>query len=360
MASELAVERPMATVAAERILDSLSTAVVAFDRELRLVLFNPAAEMLFQTSPRKVLGRALTELLPHNRLIVRRLQHALAEGSYFTARSVRLSLPGKRRITVDCTVSALAEDPPGAALLVELTQVDQLLRIAREEHMLRRQSANRAVVMGLAHEIKNPLGGLRGAAQLLAHELADGELKEYTNVIIQEADRLRSLVDRMVGPREPLRCRSTNVHEILEHVCSLIRAENPRGLHIERAYDPSLPNLMADPVQLTQAVLNIVRNAVEAVNGSGHISLRTGLERQFTIGNKHHRLVLRADIADDGPGIPPELADSIFDPMVTSKPTGTGLGLAIAQDIVDRHNGLIECSSRPRETVFSIYLPLSG
>lgn len=360
MAIELAVARPSATVAAGRVVDNLSTAVVAFDRELRLVFFNPAAEVLFQTSAHKVLGRALSELLPRSRLIVRRLQQALADGSYFTARSVRLGLPGKRRITADCTVSALAEDPPGVALLAEITQVDQLLRITREEHTLRRQSANRAVVMGLAHEIKNPLGGLRGAAQLLAHELADGPLKEYTNVIIQEADRLRSLVDRMVGPREPLRQRSINVHEILEHVCSLMRAENPRDLHIERAYDPSLPNLAADPVQLTQAVLNIVRNAVEAVNGSGCITLRTSLERQFTIANRRHRLVLRADIVDDGPGIPPELADSIFYPMVTSKATGTGLGLAIAQDIIDRHGGLIECSSRPHETVFSIYLPLVG
>lgn len=358
MVPEVALNRAIPVIATERIADNLSTAVAGFDRDLRLLFLNPAGEMLFQVSARKVLGRPLTELLPRSRLIMRRLREALAEGTHFTARGVRLALPGGGRITVDCTVSPLGEDPPDIALLAELTQVDQLLRLAREERMLRRQSANRAVIMGLAHEIKNPLGGLRGAAQLLAHELADGPLKEYTTIIIQEADRLRSLVDRMVGPREPLRRQSTNLHEILEHVCTLIQAENPQGIRIERAYDPSLPNLLGDPAQLTQAVLNIVRNAVEAVNGQGCIALRTGLERQFTIGHRRHRLVLRADVADDGPGIPPELMDSIFDPMVTSKPTGTGLGLAIAQDIIDRHGGLIECVSRPRETVFSLYLPL--
>ncbi len=348
----------MLTRLADRIIDNLATAVLTFDHALRLTFINPAGEMLFHVSAKKVLHRPLPELLPHSRVLVRRLQQSLSEGIAFTAHGVRLALPGERSITVDCTVSPLFDGASNGELLVEITQVDRLLRLAKEERMVQRQTANRAVMNGLAHEIKNPLGGLRGAAQLLERELADDSLKEYTTIIIREADRLRDLVDRMVGPIQPLKRQSTNLHEILEHVCNLILAENPRGIVIERQYDPSLPNLVGDPAQLIQAVLNIVRNSVEAVRGHGRIQLRTAIERQFSIGQKCHRLVLRADVQDDGPGISEELVDSVFYPMITDKPEGSGLGLAIAQDIINKHGGLIECSSRPKETVFSIYLPL--
>jgi two-component system nitrogen regulation sensor histidine kinase GlnL len=238
--------------------------------------------------------------------------------------------------------------------------VDRLLRLANEQQMLQSQTANRAMIEGLAHEIKNPLGGLRGAAQLLERELPDGSLKAYTGIIMEEADRLRALVDRMVGPNQPLTRVPTNLHQILEHVRNLILAEHAPGIHIERIYDPSLPDLRADPDQLIQAVLNVIRNAVEAMNARGRISLRTGVERRFTIGQKSHRLVLRADIEDEGPGIAPELLNRIFYPMVTGKAQGSGLGLSIANDIISRHGGLIECNSQPGKTVFSIYLPLEN
>lgn len=350
--------RPKMAGNPQRILENLTGAVVTFDAGLRLTSINPAGEMLFEVSAKKVVGRKLAELVPHSLRLVRALGDTLATRLPFTARGVRLALPAKRFITVDCTVTPLPDGTGGDELLVELTQVDRLLRLTRDENMLDRQAANRAVMRGLAHEIKNPLGGLRGAAQLLERELPDKSLKEYTRIIIHEADRLRNLVDRMIGAHQPLRKRRVNIHEILEHVRRLMLVEVPVGLTIRSDYDPSLPELEADPDQLIQAVLNMVRNSIEAMERHGTIFLRTRSERQFTIGHKRHRLVLRTEIEDNGPGIPEALMEHIFYPMVTGRPDGTGLGLSIAQDIVAKHGGLIECTSRPKQTIFTIYLPL--
>jgi two-component system nitrogen regulation sensor histidine kinase GlnL len=343
-----------------RIIENLTTAVLTFDAALRLTSINPAGEMLFEVSAKKVIGQILTELLPQARLAIQTLAQTLESRHPFTARGVRLKLPGTKTITVDCMVTPVMDGDPQTALLVELTQVGRLLRLARDESMLDRQVANRAVMRGLAHEIKNPLGGLRGAAQLLERELPNNSLKEYTRIIIHEADRLRNLVDRMMGPHQPLKKKPINIHEILEHVRKLMLVEVPVGLSIEREYDPSLPEFEAEPEQLIQAVLNIVRNSAEAIQHQGVIRLRSGIERSFTIGQKRHRLVLRVDIEDNGPGIPEEIQQHIFYPMVTAKPGGTGLGLSIAQDIIAKHGGLIECRSRPGHTVFSLYLPLEN
>src|SRR6266566_4925456 len=340
----------------ERILENLASAVITFDTGLRLTSINPAGEMLFEISAKKVVGHTLAQLLPRSGQIVHTLQQTLRSRHPFTARSLRMLLPGPRRITVDCTVTPLANG--NEALLAELTQVDRLLRLARDEGLLERQAANRAVIRGLAHEIKNPLGGLRGAAQLLERELTSNELKEYTRIIIHEADRLRTLVDRMTGPIQPLKKDRVNIHEILEHVARLILVEMPVGLTIERHYDPSLPELHGDRDQLIQAILNIARNAVEAMDGRGRIQFRTRVERSFTIRQRRHRHVLCVEVEDDGPGIPPDLREQIFYPLVTGKPNGTGLGLSIAQDIVTKHGGLIGCDSRPKQTVFTLYLPL--
>ena len=351
---------PMLTGSPSRILENLTTAVLTFDAELRLTSINPAGEMLFEVSAKKIVGQKLTDLLPQSRRLVKTLRQTLESWHPFTVRGVRLRLPMERTITVDCIVTPLIDGGQETALLVELTQVDRLMRLARDENMLDRQAANRAVMRGLAHEIKNPLGGLRGAAQLLERELPDKSLKEYTRIIIHEADRLRNLVDRMMGPHQPLKKKPVNLHEILEHVRKLMLVEVPVGLTLERQYDPSLPEFKGEPEQLIQAVLNIVRNSAEAIEYKGVIHLRTRIERSFTIGQKRHRLVLRTDIEDNGPGIPEEIREHIFYPMVTAKPGGTGLGLSIAQDIVTKHGGLIECDSRPGLTTFSIYLPLEN
>jgi two-component system nitrogen regulation sensor histidine kinase GlnL len=341
-----------------RILENLTTAVLTFDADLRLTSINPAGEMLFEVSAKKIVGQKLTDLLPQSRRLAKSLRQTLESRHPYTVRGVPLRLPMERTITVDCIVTPLFDGDNETALLVELSQVDRLMRLARDESMLDRQAANRAVMRGLAHEIKNPLGGLRGAAQLLERELPNQSLKEYTRIIIHEADRLRNLVDRMMGPNQPLKMKPVNLHEILEHVRALMLVEVPVGLTLERQYDPSLPEFEGEPEQLTQAVLNIVRNSAEAIQNKGVIRLRTRIERNFTFGQKHYRLVLRTDIEDNGPGIPEEIREHIFYPMVTSKPGGTGLGLSIAQDIITKHGGLIECDSRPGLTVFSIYLPL--
>jgi two-component system nitrogen regulation sensor histidine kinase GlnL len=349
----------MPTGSSPRILDNLTTAVLTFDADLRLTSINPAGEMLFEISAKKILGHPLADLLPHSPRLVRSLKQAVASRHPFTVRGVVLRTPWGKAVTVDCTVTPLPEGNVEGVLLVELNQVDRLLRLAREESRLDRQAANRAVMRGLAHEIKNPLGGLRGAAQLLERELSSEALREYTRIIIHEADRLRNLVDRMIGPAQPLRKQPLNIHDVLEHVRRLIEAEYP-GLAVTRRYDPSLPEVLADREQLIQAVLNIARNAAQALDGGGVIELRTCIERGFSLGGMRHRLALRVDNVDNGPGIPPELQEHIFYPMVTGRPEGTGLGLAIAQDILQRHGGLIEFTSRPGETVFTLYLPVEN
>jgi len=347
------------------ILENLSTTVLTLDRTLRVTGINPAGEMMFEMSRKKMLGQRAEDVLGRGTLL-QALRDALASGHPITVRGAQLELPAGRTLTLDCAVTPLteaadgADGPDNATLLVELTQIDRLLRLTRDENILDRQAANRAVMRGLAHEIKNPLGGLRGAAQLLERELGDAKLKEYTRVIIREADRLRNLVDRMTGAQKPLVKRPVNLHSVLEHVRLLVLAEVPAGLVIERDYDPSLPELQADPEQLVQATLNVVRNAVQALEGRGTIVLRTRVDRGFTIGTRRHRLVLRAEIEDNGPGIPPELREHIFYPMITGRADGSGLGLAIAQDIVTQHGGLIECTSRPGRTVFMLYLPVES
>lgn len=354
-------------VSAQSVLDNLSTAVLTLDREMRLTAINPAGEMMFEASTKKVLGQRFADMFAAAGGLLQAVRESLSAGHPITVRGIGVELAGNRTVTLDCIVTPLVEpsaDPdrtaPTAALLVELTQIDRLLRLTRDENLLDRQAANRAVMRGLAHEIKNPLGGLRGAAQLLERELPHKGLKEYTRIIIHEADRLRNLVDRMIGPHRPLAKRPVNVHAIFERVRLLLLAEVPGGLLIERDYDPSIPDLEGDAEQLIQAVLNITRNAVQALEHRGTIVLRTRVQRGFTIGQRRHRLVLRMEVEDNGPGIPPELLEHIFYPMVTGRADGTGLGLSIAQDIVMKHGGLIECQSRPGRTVFIVYLPLEN
>lgn len=342
----------------DRILEGLSTAVLVFDGELRLDYLNPAAEMLLAVSARQAVGHRLDDVVPGADELARRLEQALRGEQPYTERELHLRTPAGQDIIVDCTVTPLVDPRHRSEVLAELVQVDRHLRIAREENLLEQHQAARQLVRGLAHEIKNPLGGLRGAAQLLERELGDEGLKEYTRIIIGEADRLRALVNRMLGPNQLPQRRRCNVHQIVEHVRNVVEAEGNPGLVLVRDYDPSIPDFQADPEQLIQAVLNIVRNAVQALAGAGRIVLRTRTQRQVTIGTRRHKLVVRIDIIDDGPGVPPGLQETLFYPMVTGHADGTGLGLSIAQSLVHRHDGIIECSSHPGHTEFTLFLPL--
>jgi two-component system nitrogen regulation sensor histidine kinase GlnL len=263
-------------------------------------------------------------------------------------------------VIVDCSVSPWISGRAAVThVLIELTSVERHQRIQLEENILIQNQATTALMRGLAHEVKNPLGGIRGAAQLLERELEDQRLAEYTQIIIGEADRLRTLVDRMLGPHAALERRRVNIHDVLEHVRQLVHAEYAGAVVITRDYDPSLPELTGDRDQLIQAFLNLLSNAARAVGSSQEsITVRTRAQRKFTIADKVHRVVIRVDIIDTGPGVPAEIADSIFYPMVSGHADGSGLGLPLAQAMINRQGGLIGFSSEPGHTEFNVWLPL--
>ncbi len=346
--------RPLLT--ATDVLDGLTLAVIGLDRQLRIDRMNPAAEVLFGVSAGYVAGEVAQVALPLLLPIAGRLAQALQDGEAFTERELKLATSNGRVLTVDLAVTPVRNGTDGG-LLLEFMAKDRQLRISRDNSLWKQQKISREMIRGLAHEIKNPLGGLRGAAQLLARELAEPGLREFTDVIIHEADRLQALVDRLLGPNRLPDKRSINLHEVVEHVRKLLCAQAPPEVNIVLDYDPSLPDLTADREQLIQALLNIGVNALQSLGEKGELRLRTRAQRQFTLGGIKHRLVLRIDVTDDGPGVPPQMLEQIFYPMVTTRAEGTGLGLAIAQNLVQAHGGLIECDSQPGATTFSIYLP---
>ena len=343
-----------------RLLDTLTTAILLVDANMRVSYLNPAAETLLGLSRGRVLRENIARIVQEDDDTIAGLQRVLATGIGFTKRQATFHLGPNHTITVDYAVTPLTLETE--SLVVEIRPLDRLLRISREEAILSSQQMTQVMVRGLAHEIKNPLGGLRGAAQLLARELDSEHLLDYTGVIIEEADRLRNLVDRLLStPRRLLR-QPVNIHEVLERVRQLVEAETQGELPIQRDYDPSIPELMGDREQMIQALLNVARNAQQALcdTRAPEIRFRTRTQRQFTIGNQRHRLVCQIDICDNGPGVPPDILDNIFFPMISGRAEGSGLGLAIAQGIISQHHGLIECHSKPGNTVFSILIPLEN
>lgn len=350
----------------KRVLENLSTAVLVVDEQLRVAYINPTAEMLLAISRSRTVGQPLAHIFIdcEGDASLNKMAQTLKTAHPFTKREAHLRVNGHSEVIVDYTVSALLTPHQAPELLIEIQQIDRLLRISREEAIVANHQITKQLVRGVAHEIKNPLGGIRGAAQLLGRALNDNNLKEYTQIIIEEADRLRNLADRMLGSRKLPDMQPVNIHECLERVRSLILVEAEGRVSIVRDYDLSLPELTADPDQLIQAILNITSNALQALseNKNQHqparIILKTRAQRQFTIGAVRHRLVLRVDITDNGPGIAPHLIDTIFYPMVTGRANGTGLGLSISQDIVHLYHGMVECESQVGQTTFSIFLPL--
>ena len=342
-----------------QVIEGLSSAVLLFDDKLSLLYINPTGEMLFELSSKRLLGSSLDSLLPKDNHLIERITNSSKTGHPFTDREISLNLPAPRTIKVDCTITPMVDSYDKKTLLIEFVHVDRSLRISREETQLMQNNALRALIRGLAHEVKNPLGGLRGAAQLLERELPDDSLKEYTQIIIGEADRLHNLVDRMLGPNTLPQKQAVNIHEVTEHVRQLIEAEAPTGILIRTDYDPSIPEIIADRDQLIQAILNIIRNAVQAIKEYGSIIIRTRTLRQFTIAHTRHKLVCKIDIIDNGPGIPSDMIDTIFFPMITGHAEGSGLGLSLSQTLIQQHHGIILCESQPGNTKFSIVLPLN-
>ncbi len=340
----------------KRILDHLNSSILLFDRNLILSYLNPAGEILLADSSRHLVGLGAFELFKtSDPSLLMNLQQCLNMAEPLMDRELALDRMS-HSVTINFSATPLLKNEQVNEILVELQQVDSHLRISKEERLLTQQNTARLLVRGLAHEIKNPLGGLRGAAQLLDLELTDPELKEYTRIIIAESDRLQGLMDKMLGPNKLPNKKALNIHEVLERVRQLVQVES--SLTIKSDYDPSIPDILADKDQLIQAILNIAKNAVQALNGKGDITIKTRIHRQVTIGRKRYKLAVKCDIIDNGPGIDADMMNQIFYPMITGRADGTGLGLSIAQALINQHNGLIECTSEPGNTVFSIFLPI--
>ena len=340
-------------------LDALATAVVLLDMDHIVHYVNPAAENLLAISAKNIVGTPLDRTIADPELMIAAVNYASENNCSYTQHELPLMISGHTRLEVSCTVTPM-EIAELTGFLIELSPLQQQLRIAREERLLDQSTQTRELIRNLAHEIKNPLGALRGAAQLLDRELERPELHEYTQVIMKEADRLQSLMDRLLTPHRLPHVTHFNIHEALERVRSLLLAEFPEGITIYPDYDVSLPSLTADREQIIQALLNIVRNGAQAMQGRGKIILRTRVARRVTLAKKMHRLALLVNIIDDGPGIPDELKDKIFFPLVSGREGGHGIGLTIAQTFVNQHHGTIEVESTPGQTRFSILFPISN
>ena len=340
-------------------LDLISAAVVLVDTQLAIRHLNPAAENLFAASQRQLLGCPLAQLVGESQAMAAAIDSTLKNNWSYTSHNISVVRPSIGELHLECTVSPI--DAGGTRLLLEFRPIDQQLKAAREERLLEQQQANRDLIRNLAHEIKNPLGGIRGSAQLLEHELRcldnAPQLREYTQVIIKESDRLQELMQRLLSSHRMMQPALVNVHEILERVLRLIHAEYG-DVRVRRDYDTSLPDLTGDREQLIQAILNVARNAAQAMNGHGEIVFRTRAARQVTLAKRRHRLALELQVIDNGPGIAEDMRDKIFYPLVSGREGGSGLGLTLAQSFVHQHHGTIEVNSRPGRTCFTILLPL--
>ncbi len=335
--------------------------MIVLDGEDCITFLNEAAADLLGASPKKAFGKPLTEFLEPEPQLGSVMERVRETRQSYTLRDLIVRLreqPGAAR-AVDCHVCAFDEDSD-CGLMLEIQDNTRLDRINRENALMVQHGVTRNIMRQLAHEIRNPLGGIRGAAQLLARRMAEESLVDYTRVIIREADRLTALLATMLGPGTPVRRETRNVHELLQHVLHLVAAESPDGIAIRTDYDPSLPRLRLDRDMLIQVFLNLARNAIRSMGDEGTLVMRTRVFNNFTIGGKLHRLVASIEFEDDGPGVPVELGESIFFPLVTSSETGSGLGLPLAQELVNRHGGLIEFDSQPGRTVFQILLPIES
>lgn len=342
-------------------LDHLATMVAIVQPDGRCLFANAAFEHVLGLSRRAVQRGSLFDWFVEPQPL-RDTVAAVVRNEYATSRlEAQLKRPASAPLPVHAIVNQMER---ANVVVVELVEIEQQTRQDREERALDQAQANKELIRNLAHEIKNPLGGIRGAAQLLEMEVESRALTEYTQVIIQEADRLQSLVDRLLAPhRKPHVVGDVNIHEVCERVRSLILAEFPRGLTVERDYDISIPDFRGDREQLIQAVLNIAHNAAQALVeriavGDASITLRTRIARQVTLGKQRYRLALDLHIEDNGPGVPESIRDRIFYPLVSGRDGGSGLGLTLAQTFVQQHQGMIECDSVPGKTIFRIVIPL--
>ena len=337
-------------------LELLSSAVVLVDDQLVVRYLNPSAENLFATSSRKIVGYSLRRLLGEPAGLESALNNVLRDNWSYTGHNLKVLRAGMETLHLDCTVTPV--EVVDARLLLEFRPMDAQLKVAREEQLAHQQQANRELVRNLAHEIKNPLGGIRGSAQLLERELDDPQLREYTQVIIAEADRLQELMSRLLTSHRMMQPIQLNLHDVIERVRRLILAEFP-SIEVRRDYDTSLPSVTGDREQLIQAILNVARNAAQAMQGCGEIVMRTRAARQVTLAKRRFKLAVQLQVIDNGPGIPDDIRDRIFYPLVSGRENGSGLGLSLAQSFIEQHQGAIEVESRPGRTCFTLFIPIT-
>ena len=346
------------------LLDAMVTSVFLLDQDLHVTYLNAAAQTLLGVGPNQALGKSIADLTRGAESLLPMFDRARDGGEGVVQRELAWPAPGGVDRILDCAVTQVILGGKDLRLLLEIEDITQHRRLTRENALLAQLGGSRLMVRQLAHEIKNPLGGLRGAAQLLERELLDPALREYTRVIISEADRLTNLLDSLLGPGRPPSKQLVNVHELLERVYHLLRSEAPQGVTIDRDYDPSLPPLTLDPNHIIQAMLNLGRNAIQALGAaaleSPRLILRTRAASNVSVGAHRHRLVASIQFEDNGPGVLNEIRETIFYPLVSGRADGTGLGLGIAQDLVSRHGGLIEFDSAPGRTIFVISLPMDS
>ncbi|MGS2720744.1 nitrogen regulation protein NR(II) [Paraglaciecola aestuariivivens] len=345
----------------ESVLDNMSTAVLVLDEQLVICYANHAAQTMFERSLGLLIDLPLFQFIQSSSLDFERFQADMQFAEVYSDCEVNLKFADGRHTKADVSVTCMAWEND-KRLLVELRLVEQQKKMSQENQQWAQQQAARELVRGLAHEIKNPLGGIRGAAQLLAKELTNAELNEFTDMIIEQSDRLTNLVDRLLGPNFRPNFDWYNVHQVLEKVCTLVRLDPSHNIHLVRDYDPSIPDLYLDQDMLQQATLNIVRNSVQVLTEhpeiKGEIQIITRIERLVIIHGNSVPLCVKIQIIDNGPGIPQELKNTLFYPMVSSKKDGSGLGLSIAQTLIGHHRGKIEVESWPGRTEFTLYIPI--
>lgn len=340
------------------IVDYQTTAILLLNAQCELEYMNSAAEAVFSMSSKRAEGIAFSSMfVSENDGFYARLNESISKRQSWTEHECVLRVADDKEITANCTINPVLFDAD-EKVLVEIVTLDRQLKILKESHLLKEHQATRSMLRGMAHEIKNPLGGLRGAAQLLESELEDEELTEYTGIIIKEADRLHKLVDRMLGPNMVPNKMDHNIHEVLHHVYSLVTADEHKNIRFRIDYDPSIPMISFDRDLLVQAILNITRNAIRAIDDDGEIIFKTRVLRRYTINGVAHKLVACISVIDNGPGISEDIAAKIFFPMVSGQTDGTGLGLAISQMLINQHDGLIEFDSVKGKTEFKVLLPI--
>ncbi|MCY7296336.1 nitrogen regulation protein NR(II) [Alteromonas sp. a30] len=341
------------------LLDSLATSVLVINEALEICYVNNAAEAVFELSRNQLVGHTLKHFIANDALNSERMLHALKHRESYTEGEVTLSFTYGKHCLVDVMVSVVDQNQ-FSFLLLEIIVIDQQRKLSQDTQNSAHQQAARELVRGLAHEIKNPLGGIRGAAQLLDRELNNEEQREFTSLIIEQSDRLRNMVDKLLGPNAVPNFKLQNIHRAIEQIRSLIGFEADSNVKVERDYDPSIPEIYIDSDMIQQAILNIARNALQAIKEDGQITFITRIQRQQMIKGVRHPLCIEIKIIDNGPGIPKEVKDTLFYPMVSTKTDGTGLGLSIAQSLVEHHKGKVEVESWPGHTEFSILLPINN